>query len=318
VDSSNENPIPPTTLGLSWRSLLPTDVVAIAALATTCLATDGGLQLGTTDTYIEEHYLHALPGTSIGAFEMDERLVACAAVHPSHIAEKYYATIVGQVQPGYRRRGLGTFLLQWSIAEASKLLSDCPPDRSRVLQITTESLADAAMRLFESHGFTQQFAEDVMRRDLHAPLPEALLPSGINLEAWAPALTDQFFAVYQGAFQERPGFPGWSQEEWLAWLATDDDDFRSELSLLACHDDLPVGFIFCADKWIIQMGIRPDWRERGIGSSLVTEVLRRFRAAGVDHVLLDVNVNNPRAARVYTRLGFERVGRRARYTRVLP
>jgi ribosomal protein S18 acetylase RimI-like enzyme len=47
------------------------------------------------------------------------------------------------------------------------------------------------------------------------------------------------------------------------------------------------------------------------------EVLRRFQAAGGDHVLLDVNVNNPRAARVYTRLGFERVGQRGRYVRML-
>jgi ribosomal protein S18 acetylase RimI-like enzyme len=49
----------------------------------------------------------------------------------------------------------------------------------------------------------------------------------------------------------------------------------------------------------------------------VSEVLKRFRAAGGDHVLLDVNVNNPGAARVYTQLGFERAGRRARYIREL-
>ncbi|MBU0496022.1 MAG: GNAT family N-acetyltransferase [Chloroflexi bacterium] len=132
-------------------------------------------------------------------------------------------------------------------------------------------------------------------------------------------MADQFFAVYQAAFRERqrPGYPGWSQEEWIAWLGTDDDDFRPELSLLASHDDLPVGFITCADRWIIQMGVRPEWRERGIGSALLTKVLGCFRAAGGDQVLLDVNVNNPRAARVYTRLGFERVGRRARYVRAL-
>jgi ribosomal protein S18 acetylase RimI-like enzyme len=34
-------------------------------------------------------------------------------------------------------------------------------------------------------------------------------------------------------------------------------------------------------------------------------------------VTLDVNANNPGAARVYTRLGFGFVGRRARYVRAL-
>jgi len=103
----------------------------------------------------------------------------------------------------------------------------------------------------------------------------------------------------------------------MAWLAPDEDDFRPELSLLACHDSLPLSFIVCADKWIVQMGVHPDWRERGIGSALVTEVLKRFRDSGGDFMLLDVNTDNPRAARVYARLGFQRIGKRARYERAM-
>ena len=325
MDTPDENPVPPTAPGLSWRSLQPVDVRAITALANTCLAADGGHLWGATDAYIREHYLPARAGSSIGGFEMGGGLVACAAIQPTHTADEYRTTIVGQVHPDHRRRGFGTFLLKWSIAEGSRLLATCPPDRPHVLQLTTEMLTEDAARLFERHGFTQQFAEDVMRRDLAAPqragdfdsLPDVLLPSGFKLATWSPELADQFFTVCQAAFRERPGYPAWSQEKWLAWLETDDDDFRPELSLLATHDDLPVGFIVCADRWIVQMGVLPERRERGIGSALVSEVLKRFRAAGGDHVLLDVNVNNPSAARVYTRLGFERVGRRARYVRGL-
>jgi len=319
MDTPDENPAPPTTPGLSWRSLQPFDVEAIIALATTCLAADGGLPLGATDAYLREHYLPPQSGSSIGGFEVDGQLIACAAIQPTHTANEYQATIVGQVHPDHRRRGFGTFLLRWSIAEASRLLAACSPDRVHVLQLTTEMLTEDAARLFERHGFTQRFAEDVMRHDLSAPLPDILLPPGIKLAAWAPALANQFFAVYQAAFRERqrPGYPAWSQEKWLAWLETDDDDFRPDLSLLATHDDIPSGFIVCADMWIVQMGVVPEQRGRGIGSALVTEALKRFRAAGGDHVLLDVNVNNPGAARVYTRLDFEQVGRRARYIRGL-
>ncbi len=317
MDSPDENSSPPTTPGLSWRSLQPVDVGAITALADTCLAADGGLLLGATDAYIREHYLPARSGSSIGAFERDGQLVACAAMRPAHTANEYRTTIVGQVHPDHRRRGFGTFLLRWSTAEAGRLLAACPPDRAHVLQLTTEMLTEEAARLFVRHGFTQQFAEDVMRRDLADPFPDILLPSDIRFATWAPALVDQFFAVYQATFRERPGYPAWSQEKWMDWLETDDDTFRPELSLLATHEDLLAGFIVCADSWIVQMGVHPDRRERGIGSALVIEALKRFRAAGGDHMLLDVNVNNPSAARVYTRLGFERVGRRARYIRGL-
>ncbi len=318
--SPDENPAPPTTPGLSWRSLQAVDIGAIVALSTTCLAVDGGHTWGATDDYIHEHYLPALPGSSIGAFEKDGRLVASAAMQPTHTKNEYRATIVGQVHPDHRRRGFGTFLLRWSTAEASKLLAACSPDRAHVLQLTTEMLTEAAVHLIERRGFTQQFAEDVMRRDLSAPIPDVLLPPGIKFATWSPALADQFFAVYQAAFRERAiaaGYPAWSQEEWIAWLETDDDTFRPDESLLATQDDIPSGFIVCADGWIVQMGVIPERRGLGIGSALVIEALKRFRAAGGDHVLLDVNVNNPSAARVYTQLGFERVGRRARYIRGL-
>ena len=59
--------------------------------------------------------------------------------------------------------------------------------------------------------------------------------------------------------------------------------------------------------------MRPDWRRHGLGAALLAEDMRRFRAEGCVAVSLAVNVNNPTAARLYTRLGFEVVGRRARW-----
>ena len=38
-----------------------------------------------------------------------------------------------------------------------------------------------------------------------------------------------------------------------------------------------------------------------------------MRSAGEASITLDVNVNNPRVAALYRRLGFTRIGRRARY-----
>ncbi len=46
---------------------------------------------------------------------------------------------------------------------------------------------------------------------------------------------------------------------------------------------------------------------------LITEAVRRMRAAGETTVTLNVNVNNPRAAALYRGLGFAVTGRRARY-----
>jgi mycothiol synthase len=312
MTNNSNNLIPPTSLNITWRPLQPADLGAITALTSACLAVDGGLPLAASADFIEGRYLSAPAHATIGALDRNGRLVACTAAQLAEGPEEYRGLMVGQVHPAYRRRGLGTFLIRWSMAQARLLLAQCPADRAQVLCIATESLSEASAELYARYGFTQQFGEIVMRRGLDTPLPDRPLPHDITIETWTPALAGQFFEAYQASFRDRPGFPGWSAREWIAWVA-EDDTFLPELSLLACRDGRPIGFIVCGEDWIVQVGVRPDDRMHGIASALVVEVLRRFRAAGGEQVLLDVNINNPAAERVYARLGFEVVGRRARY-----
>jgi mycothiol synthase len=130
--------------------------------------------------------------------------------------------------------------------------------------------------------------------------------------AWSAQTAPRFHRVYDAAFRERPGFPGWPAEQWIADTA-DDDEFRSDWSLLATVPGLgDAGFVTAAVGWIVQVGVVPAARGRGIGSALVVEALRRMRAGGSGHAWLDVNVDNP-AVRLYRRLGFEHRGRRARF-----
>ncbi|MDQ7909508.1 GNAT family N-acetyltransferase [Phytohabitans sp. ZYX-F-186] len=184
------------------------------------------------------------------------------------------------------------------------------------VMVETEALTEAAGRLFASRGLRQVFAEDVMRFDLAAAEPPAVpLPPGLVLHEWTPDLAARFFAAYEAAFRERPGFPSWPAERWVAWTAGD-EEFRPQWSLLAAGPDGEgdAGFVTCAEGWIVQVGVAPSWRGRGVGGALVAEALRRMRAEGADHALLDVNVDNP-AAHLYARLGFTRVGRRAKFQR---
>jgi mycothiol synthase len=225
---------------------------------------------------------------------------------------------VGLVHPDHRGQGVGAALMRWSIPQGQALLAqgeqtDLRGNHDRCLEVGTEGLTDAAARLYARHGFAQEFAEDVLRRDLRQPLPEAPLPPGIILAQWAPELAGAFLAAYTASFRERPGFRAWSQDEWTDW-ATGDDDFRPEASFVAFCGDTPAGFILCDKGWIAQLGVSPAWRGRGLGAALIVPALRHFRAAGLEGVSLGVNIDNPIAARLYTRLGFAVIGRRARWT----
>ena len=64
-----------------------------------------------------------------------------------------------------------------------------------------------------------------MRIGLTPGAPAAAWPDGTVLHEWTAGNARWFFAVYTAAFRERPGFPGWSAEQWIDEV-TGDEDFR--------------------------------------------------------------------------------------------
>jgi mycothiol synthase len=270
-----------------WRELDEADLPAVVGLAERVLAADGGLPLVTTEPLLRGR-LFAGSGR---AGLMDGTLVAAAGLRSTGSA-------FGLVDPAVRGRGLGSALVEWSLAGGA-------------VQFETETLTEPAHALLTSYGLRQTFAEDVMARDLQVPAPDWTVPG--DLLTWTTELAPRFYAVYSAAFRDRPGFPGWSQAQWVEWIA-DDEDFAPQWTFLAVVDGEDAGFVACAHGgWLVQLGVVPAARGAGVGAGLTAEVLRRMAAAGEPTCFLDVNVNNPGAARVYQRCGFRRIGRRARY-----
>ena len=303
-------------LGVTWRPMSRNDLPALVDLAGKGYLADGGLHFLFEPDEITGRYFPATSGTAMGAFTVDEQLVACTSVYLNPGSDIQQAIIIGLVRPDWRGRGIGTCLMRWSQVQAQALLTGAT---TPVLQIRTESLTEPAARLYLAHGFAVVFEELVMRRDLHRPLPDSWLPPEVTITPWQPDLADQFFQAYEAAFRERPGFPGWTRAEWIAhWL---DDDFRPAWSLLAQVGHVPLAFLIAIATpphgFVVQVGVVPSQRRRGLASALVVETMRRMQADGAASIQLTVNTNNPSAIKTYTALGFVTIGRRARYDRIL-
>lgn len=289
--------------GLTWAPLSAADFDDLVALATVCLGADGGLPLAAEPGFLRRRW--AADGTASKAGrDAKGALLAAAAVRPTTVAGG--ATVTVLVDPAIRARGYAAELLDWGLEEAAR--------RDGPVTVETESLTAVQAELFASRGLVQAFAEDVMRIDLAQPVPAAVWPSGTTLREWTAQTAPRFFAVYEAAFRERPGFPGVPAEDWISGVA-DEEDFRPRWSVLA---EVPgfgdAGFVTGAVGWIVQVGVRPAARGNGFGAALVCESLGRMVADGATEAWLDVNVDNA-AIRLYRRLGFRVAGRRARYRR---
>jgi len=312
-------PSPPPMPGLLWREVTFDDLALLVELEAKSHVVDGGLAFMKKPAILSERYLPETPGASIGAFTEDGYLAASTSVHWVDDEEPCRVSIVGQVRPGWRNKGVGAYLMSWSSAHAQSLCN-VTSEGLCLLEIRTESLTEAARHLYITNGFSPAMEELVMHRKLDRSLPDLAMPQGVTFRSWRPDLSNQFFEAYEGSFRERPGFPGWSAAEWIRG-SFDDDDFRPEWSLLASVDEVPMGFINAGvghpGGFVSQVGVIPGQRRSGLGSALLAAVMKRMRDDGETDVQLAVNVNNPGAIKAYQQLGFKTVGRRARYEQII-
>lgn len=101
------------------------------------------------------------------------------------------------------------------------------------------------------------------------------------------------------------------------------EDFRHD-ALEQARGEIPnsITYVICAEETrvgrlrvvrvddyieIAGLQIHPDRQSKGIGTTVIREILDESRRTGVP-VELDVAKNNPNAERLYDRLGFQRIG----------
>ena len=64
---------------------------------------------------------------------------------------------------------------------------------------------------------------------------------------------------------------------------------------------------------MMNLAVSPAYRRQGIGEALVNALVAHLCDNGVIALLLEVRVSNAQAITLYTKMGFEQVGRRPKY-----
>ena len=308
--------------GFDWRACTHDDLDQLHRLNADCALADRTPIMDVVAAYFAPA---VRDGRSL-CISRDGRIVAVAWLRATE--EKQSLECGGLVHPDFRGQNLGTFLLWWQVMEG-RAASVGWPRENRGLTLRAENLTDPAHALFVANGYRQTFAEHVMRRDLVTNPVEKVFaqPLDLSFAVWSSATTADFHTAYHKSFKERPGFPNPTSEEWQQNHA-DDPDFRADWSFVTLDGKTPVGFITCfvgeygvaaIEKigYIAQVGVIPQWRGRGLATMLIMRACDMFKKAGLSAALLDVNVNNPDALRLYRTLGFAPQAMRACYTKSL-
>jgi ribosomal-protein-alanine N-acetyltransferase len=94
-------------------------------------------------------------------------------------------------------------------------------------------------------------------------------------------------------------------------------DFSDVIVAVEDPEGAVAGYAVCwtvgEDSHLLNIAVRPDARNRGIGRSLLRECIRRGAHAGGCRIYLEVRLGNEPALSLYRREGFRFVGVRKRY-----
>ncbi|MBV9166539.1 MAG: GNAT family N-acetyltransferase [Solirubrobacterales bacterium] len=227
--------------------------------------------------------------------ELDSRIVAYAMVRGP-------GTLVA-VAPEYEGRGIGARLLHWAEGRERELGRSehrqwigYGNERGKAL------LRAAGYELARSYWRMGLRLEDLC--DHPDTAPSGLRLRSLEVDRDAVALHALDAASFAGAPDYHPESLQAYREEHL-----NAHDLDPELSRVAELGGLIVGSVL-ARRWteapvgfVDILAVHPDHQRKGIGTKLLVEAFRRFRAAGLEDAQLGVASTNPQALRIYERLG---------------
>ncbi|MDY7038887.1 MAG: ribosomal protein S18-alanine N-acetyltransferase [Thermodesulfobacteriota bacterium] len=72
-------------------------------------------------------------------------------------------------------------------------------------------------------------------------------------------------------------------------------------------------WMFDSDIQLINIAIHPNRRGQGLGHYLITEMIESVSSKGINSIWLDVRPSNLAARKLYKKVGFEEISRKARY-----
>jgi ribosomal protein S18 acetylase RimI-like enzyme len=253
------------------------------------------------------------------------------------------------VDPQWQRRGVGSALLSWLEARTRQRFTEDSgagsgrssgrgsvsesPDRAAPVQrlrIFIEQRQQHQCALLEEAGYQVVRYYNEMHRPLSAPLPEAPLDHGLELVPMEPGLSEAVRLAHNQVFADHWGSEPRDEEAW--GFVVNDPLARPDLSAvvlvsstgevvgyqLASHDPEAAVTRGFTEGYTDLLGVRREFRGRGIAQALLADAMRRFAAAGMDKASLDVDSENPTGAMaLYRKMGYAPVNTSLAWDKVL-
>jgi len=217
------------------------------------------------------------------------------------------AVASGGVLEAYRNQGIGHKLLTAALEHARG-------SGVSLIHVEASTEGTAARHILDSEAFYEVKRFWQMRWE-GDQLPPVGLPNGFSIRSFKLDQDEETLTNLQNtAFGQNWGFSPNTVEQISARVRLD----RSN----------PEGIIFIVDGdrvsgynwtlrsfnetnstgWVAMTGVHPDYRGKGLGTSVVLAGMEYLKSKGVDGIELEVDSENDPARELYLKLGYRKIG----------
>jgi ribosomal protein S18 acetylase RimI-like enzyme len=225
--------------------------------------------------------------------------------------------LLGAVHPDVRGAGVGRALLAWQLERGRQILAASPLTVPGMLELTAPEGSSPA-RLASRAGLAPVRSWLELERDLAAPVPARAVPGGLTLRPLVDADIEAVRVARNDAFRDHWGSQPAEAEDWSHRFTQ--DTFRWDLSHVVVDgagavvaftlvEADPAAFVARggAYAYVEYVGVVRSHRGQGLAPLVLGATIGAARDAGMAHVVLDVDAENPTGAvGLYERLGFVR------------
>ena len=256
-------------------------------------------------------WLNYRPEKDVWVAESDGKLVGygVAFEQPSQRCTLYVV-----VHPSIRRTGLGSQLLELTLARAREV-------DSRDLLIYANEHNNASNAFLKKHGFVPVGSSGAMKAPASLEIPRFEFPEGFTLKRYSEvndplillaALNECYLDMWGHQHNDKPTDEELKSPRFLKHYAADD--------ILLLFDEKDSIFGICSLKPLGKRegngevsdlldgpGIIQEYREQGYQRQLVLAGIQHLRKKGVRPITLEFWGDNENALNIYRSLGFEMV-----------
>ncbi|NIK61041.1 GNAT family N-acetyltransferase [Kribbella shirazensis] len=216
--------------------------------------------------------------------------------------------LTGQVHLAYQERGYGRRVLAWQEERAREAAAGSPG----TAMFGTNPVSERDVALVRAAGYRVAFTRVRMTMELTGS-GRVALPAGVVLR---PASEADHRAVFEGNAEVFGGSSlGYVQDSFEEFEQDVADDFPDHgLWSLAWDGDRLAGWVVSGRDDTPWVGVRADWRRRGLATALLQANHAALWKSGVRAASLWTVLENPTGSvALYERAGYRIVERQERY-----